>query len=92
MRVLFDTKGESRPSAIEKADHGDAYTQQPLLRGDELAAVVTARNPADVLWRRFASRAELFGSAEAVLHNNRVSHAIASLACRILEIPTRRIL
>ena len=49
MCMLFESKGESRPLAMAKANHVDAYKQLPMKREAELAAVVTLKNPNDGL-------------------------------------------
>ena len=45
-RALLESGGESRPLAVAKANHADAFKQLPLLREGEMAAVVTLRSPA----------------------------------------------
>ena len=86
MRTLFFSEGEARPLSLAKADHADLHKQRPVLRKDELAAVVTLKDPPDVLRYRFVLKSQLYESSVAVLHYDSLSRAIASLACRFLKI------
>ena len=72
---------------MAKAGHADAYKQLPVTTKDELAAAVTLKDLAGGKWYGFIPRTQLFGSAAAALRYNCLSRVIASLACRILEIP-----
>ena len=54
---------------------------------DELAAVVTLKDPVGGEWYGFIPHTQLFGSTAAALRYNCLSRVIASLACRISEIP-----
>ena len=92
MRALYYLKGDRRPLAMAKADHADAYKQLPVTTNDELAAAVTLKGPVDGQRYGFIPHTQLFGSTAAALHYNCLSRVIASLACRVLEIPMRRIL
>ena len=87
MCIFFRKQGETRPLAMAKADHADAYKQLPLKAEDEQAAVVTLQSPEDGKWYGFIPKTQLFGSTAAVLHYNCLSRVIASLACRILKLP-----
>ena len=71
-----------------KIDHKDAYKALPLRPSDAKYAIIALRNPDDKSWYGFRSNTLLFGSTAAVLHYNCVSRIIASLACRILLLPT----
>ena len=84
--MLLDSRGESRPPAMAKADRADAYKQRPFGKEAGLAAAVTRKNLTDGLLYGFVRRTQHFGSAAAVLHYTCFSHATASLACRILKI------
>ena len=85
--MLLDSRGESRPPAMAKADHADAYKQRPFGKEAGLAAAVTRKNLTDGLLYGFVRRTQHFGSAAAVLHYNCFSRAKAPLARRILKIP-----
>ena len=70
MFTLFSSKGEQRPLAMAKADHADAHKLPPPWEKDELAAVVTLKNPSDGLRCGFAPTTQRLGSAAAVLQYN----------------------
>ena len=72
---------------MAKADRADAYKQLPVTTNDELAAVVTLKDPIDGRRYGFIPHTQLFGSTAAALHYHCLSRVIASLACRVLEIP-----
>ena len=74
--------------AFGKIDHEAAYKALPLRPDDSRHAIIALYNPSLRGWFGFRSRTLLFGSTAAVLHYNCLSRIIASLACRLLLIPT----
>ena len=74
--------------AFGKIDHEAAYKALPLRPADTRHAVIAIWGPNTKAWFGFRPRTLLFGSTAAVLHYNCLSRIIASLACRILLIPT----
>ena len=80
--------GAQRPWAFGKIDHRAAYKALPLTPDHVKYAVIALWNPIQKGWFAFRPRTQLFGSIAAVLHYNCLSRLIASLACRILLIPT----
>ena len=77
-----------RPWAFGKIDHRAAYKALPLRPSHIPYAVIALWNPQKREWFAFRPRTQLFGSIAAVLNYNCLSRLIASLACRILLIPT----
>ena len=72
---------------VTKGDHEDAYRQLPMSARDGRAAVATLRDPRGEELYGFAPKTQLLGSAAAVLRYNCFSRIMASLACRVLELP-----
>ena len=52
MCTFFRKQGETRPLAMSKADHADAYKQLPLKHEDGLEAAVALQSPKDGLVKR----------------------------------------
>ena len=79
----------SRPGwSFFKEDRASAYKWLPLQPDRARYATATLRSPVDNRWYSFRPRALMFGSASSVLHYTCLSRIIASLACRLLGIPT----
>ena len=74
--------------AFGKIDHRDAYKSLPLRPSESNYAIIALYQPESRRWFGFRPKTQLFGSTAAVLHYNCLSRIIASLACRILLIPT----
>ena len=74
--------------AFGKIDHEAAYKALPLRPADARHAVLAIWDPLSRLWYGFKPKTLLFGSTAAVLHYNCLSRIIASIACRVLLIPT----
>ena len=74
--------------AFGKIDHRAAYKALPLRPTDSDYAIIALWNPKTRTWHGFRPKTQLFGSTAAVLHYNCLSRIIASMACRLLHIPT----
>ena len=85
--IFFVLGGGAPLQALAEADRADIYEHLVLLKGDERAAVASPRNPGDQLLFGFIPETRLFGSAAAVIRENCLSRAIATLARRCLQIP-----
>ena len=74
--------------AFGKVDHEATYKALPLRPADARHAVIALWDNTTKAWFGFKPKTLLFGSAAAVLHYNCLSRLLASLACRILMLPT----
>ena len=74
--------------AFGKIDHEAAYKAPPLRPEDIKHVVIALWGPKCKSWFAFSPRTLLSGPKAAVLHYNCLPRVIASLACRILLIPT----
>ena len=83
MRAPYYLKGNRRPLALAKADHANAYKQLPAATKDELAAVVTLKDPVGGEWYGFIPHTQPFGSTASAIRYNCLSRVIASLARRV---------
>ena len=84
-RILSD---RDNARAFGKIDHEAAYKALPLRPSDTRHAVIALWGPKSKKMFGFRPRTLLFGSTAAVIHYNCLSRIIASLACRILLLPT----
>ena len=74
--------------AFGKIDHRYAYKALPPKPSGACFATLALCNPDTKRWNGFRPRTLLFGSTAAVLHYNCLSRIIASLARRLLLLPT----
>ena len=79
-------RGKSRPLAIAKVGHADAYKRPPLLGEDEPSAAATLQHRNNGLLYGVATRSRVFGPAAAVLRYNCLSSVMNPLAFGYLEI------
>ena len=83
---LYRSRGNSRPLAIAKVGHADAYKRLPLLGEDEPSAAATLQHRNSGLLYGVATRSRVFGPAAAVLRYNCLSSVMNPLAFGYLEI------
>ena len=84
-RILATNK---RTWVFGKVDHRDAYKALPMKPSEARFATLALWDPIEKKWNGFTPRTLIFGSTAAVLHYNCLSRVIASLACRLLLLPT----